>query len=98
MEVKRSNEQTLKEVIDQLLKAYRLEPGIEKARLAGEWERLLGPALAKRTRVASLEKGRLTIHVRSAALREELSMSRSRIMELLNQQLGKEVVTEVIIR
>jgi predicted nucleic acid-binding Zn ribbon protein len=37
----------------------------------------------------------MTIYVRSAALRHELNMCRSQLMRLINEAVGREVVTDI---
>lgn len=97
MVIKKSNEQSLREAIQDLLEIYRLNPGLDKVRLKDRWEELMGPAMAKRARIVSLKNGRLVIKSDSSALRNELSMARSKIAERLNEALGKDAIEEVVI-
>jgi hypothetical protein len=48
--------------------------GIEKVRAA--WGDLVGPAIAKRTRVKALEQGQVRVEVASAALKHDLATFR----------------------
>jgi predicted nucleic acid-binding Zn ribbon protein len=97
MEFRNSNEQPLRDAIQALLRTYRLENGIDKVRLIASWEKLMGPAIAPKARIISLKKGVLMIRVKSPALRQELSLARTRIAEMLNDELGKNAVEEVVI-
>lgn len=97
MMIKKSNEQSLRDAIEDLLKTYRLDQGLDKSRLKERWEELMGPALAKRARIISLDRGKLIIKTDSSALRNELDMAKSKIAERLNEALGKDVVKEVVL-
>ncbi|HRY98305.1 MAG TPA: DUF721 domain-containing protein [Bacteroidales bacterium] len=97
MEFRKTNEQPIREAIQALIRTYRLENGIDKVRLSEAWQRLMGPAISRNARILSMKDGVLRIRVKSSALRQELSMGKSRIRELLNQELGKEAVKEVVI-
>lgn len=97
MVFKKSNEQSMREAIQDLLETYRLTQGIDKVKLKDRWEEMMGPAMAKRARIHSLHKGRLVIKVESAALRQELDMVKTKIAERLNAELGREVVQVVVV-
>ena len=97
MVFKKSNEQTMREAIQSLLSTYRLNAGIDKVNLQSIWEKMMGPALAKRARLLSLRDGQLIIKVDSASLRQELSLAKTKIAERLNEEIGCTVVKEVVI-
>lgn len=97
MVFRKTNEQSLKEAIHSLLDVYRLNAGIDKVKLQEKWEAIMGPAMSKRARLISFKEGKLIIKVESAALRQELSLSKSKILQRLNSELGKEVIKEVVI-
>ncbi len=73
------------EAIGMLLKAYKLEDGCNRVRIMKRWEELLGPELMKYTRDIQFRHGELTVKLDSAPLRNELSMSVTKLMESLNE-------------
>ncbi|MCA1764169.1 MAG: DUF721 domain-containing protein [Cryomorphaceae bacterium] len=89
------NEEPLGDVIDRLLKAYGLEEGYYAAAIITYWEKMMGPAIARRTKGVKLHKGKLIITVDSAPLREELSYASERIMQKVNRQIGHRIVNSV---
>ncbi len=92
------NEESLEHVIDRLLKAYGLEEGYYAAAIVTHWEKMMGPAIARRTREVKLHKGNLIIWVESATLRQELSYAKDRIAEKINREMGKRLVKTVELR
>ncbi len=95
--MKRSdNTEPLKTVIDRLLKAYRLENKYYEAGLIASWEKVLGKAIANRTDQIYIKDRKLFVRLNSASLRQELSMAKSRLVELLNEQFASAVIDEVV--
>jgi len=79
--MKRKNESTIKEAIQELLDAYRLRSGLNQVEIKKIWEDMMGPYIAKETEKLKLEKGVLHIKVKSAPLKHELMMMKSKIIE-----------------
>lgn len=92
-----SNQQSLKEVIDELIQAYRLKEGLDEVRLRDLWEQLMGDVIAAKTMSINLKGDVLTIRLSSAVLRHELLYKRDEIKKALNEALETEVVKEVIL-
>lgn len=93
-----NNEESLGAVIEKLLKAYGLEDGYVGAEIISLWEKMMGPAIARRTQKLELKNGVLIVQITSAALRQELSYGKEKIAEQINKQLGKRVVKSVELR
>lgn len=92
------NEESLGGVIDRLLKAYGLEDGYYAAAVITHWEKLMGPAIARRTKEIKLDKGTLTIFIESASLRQELSFAKEKIVSKINAEMGLDLVKRVELR
>ena len=89
------NEEELGSVINRLLKAYGLEEGYYTAAVTTYWEKLMGPAVARHTGKIKIEKGILKVQITSAALREELSYSKEKIVHLINREIGHRLIKSV---
>lgn len=96
--MRKQNEQTLTEVLHEILKKYNLERRFEQAEIADIWNKTLGPSVANQTKRVVLKNGVLTVYIDSALVKQELSMLKSRLVASLNESMGKEVVKEIIIR
>jgi predicted nucleic acid-binding Zn ribbon protein len=96
--VSRNNEHTLKEAIDQLLKAYKLDGRLAERKLIASWEPVMGAMIAKHTKDLYIKHKQLFVTLDSAALRNELSLAKTKIVKLLNDAVGSEIITEVILK
>lgn len=95
---RKENEENLGAVIDRLLKAYGLEDGYYAAAVITHWEKLMGPAIARRTKEIRLDRGTLTIYLDSSTLRQELSFAKEKIADRINKELGQRLVAKVELR
>jgi predicted nucleic acid-binding Zn ribbon protein len=91
-------EKPLKEVLEEMLRHYRLKGKYQQAKIRSHWGTLMGPMIEKYTRGLQVHRRRLIVEVDSAALRQELSMSREKIRDLMNEALGEEYLRDVLIR
>lgn len=96
--IRKSNEESIKEVINQLLDSYKLRDKLNKVKLLRSWEKIMGDAIAKRTDKIIFKEKVLTIYLTSAPLKEELTYGKEKIKKLLNEELGGEFIEEVEIR
>jgi predicted nucleic acid-binding Zn ribbon protein len=57
----------------------------------------MGKAIASRTKGIFMKENKLFVTVESSALKQELLMSKERIIHLFREELGKEVVKEIVL-
>ena len=74
---RKSNEQSLGEVIQDYLRESGWQQKLEEIKIITEWDKLLGPTLAKYTDEVFIKNKQLHIRLKSATLRQELSYQKS---------------------
>jgi len=89
-------EKTLKEVLEQMVQTYNMEPKMIQANLKGQWEEIMGAVVAKHTERLILNKKCLYLKMSSAPLKQELFYGREQLVTRINEHFGKEVVEMVI--
>ncbi|HEX8549803.1 MAG TPA: DUF721 domain-containing protein [Cytophagaceae bacterium] len=87
---------TLKDCIDKMIDVYRLRQKYNETSIITSWGKVMGAAIASRTLKVFIRDKKLYVKLSSSPLRNELSMSRSKIIELLNKDFEKRVIEEVI--
>lgn len=93
--MRNNNTQSIKEVVDELINAYKLRGKINEVRLQHSWQELMGLAVNKRTKEIYLRDKKLFIRLTSAPLKEELFYSSDKIKNMLNELLEGEYIEEV---
>lgn len=92
------NEHSLKEVIDKLLKVYKLDDKLAERRLISSWDNVMGDMISRHTKDLYIKNQQLFVTLDSSALRNELSLAKTKIIKMLNDATGQKVITEVIFK
>jgi len=96
--MKRKEPETLGSVLQQYLVAIGADKRVKEIRVTQEWDKIVGPMIARSTDDISLKDGVLTVKFRSAIIRNEISMRKTSLQKLLNDAVGGEVVKEIIVK
>lgn len=83
--------------IEKILDVYKIRGKYDQERIKVVWEKVMSKMIASRTRKLSLNDGKLFVEFDSAPLKNELMGSRQKMAELLNEELGRQTVKEVIL-
>lgn len=94
--MKKGNEHTLKEAVNQMLEAYRIKSRFQETAVIAHWEEIMGKTIANRTTGLYIKDKKLFLKLNSAVLRNELQIAKQKIVELLNERAGSEVIHDVI--
>lgn len=96
---KRSHEgSSIQDVLGKMITGYNLEKGIDKLNVREAWIKLLGPGIEAYTQQVELRKDTLFVSLSSNVLREELSYGLDKIIAMINEDLGKEIIKKIILR
>jgi predicted nucleic acid-binding Zn ribbon protein len=96
--IKRENDFTLKEVIERLLKVYSWDMQLDEAKLKDSWEKVVGGIIGKHTVNLYIKNRILYVSLDSSVIRSELLLSRSKIVKMLNDEVGKKVIDDMVLR
>ncbi|AJR03691.1 DUF721 domain-containing protein [Siansivirga zeaxanthinifaciens] len=96
---KRNNEHiSISDALKEFVQTNNLEKGLNKVNVADAWAELMGNGVNNYTTSVNLERDTLYIQLTSSVLREELSYGKEKIITMLNEQLGKEIIKKLILR
>ncbi len=93
--MKKSNEILLKDAISAFLKDNNLESKLNETRIISAWEEVTGKQISRHTNQMYIKDRILFVKVDSAALREELTYQRSKLVKKLNTAAGIEVINDI---
>ncbi|MGB3466597.1 MAG: DUF721 domain-containing protein [Cyclobacteriaceae bacterium] len=89
---------SLKDAIEAHLDSYRLKGKYKQVQLIYNWEKIMGKPIATRTTNIYVHKNILFVTVSSAPLKNELNLSKQKIIELFEREMGAGIVDDIIIR
>jgi predicted nucleic acid-binding Zn ribbon protein len=93
-----SNEGSIGDVLKHFIEKNNLQPGMDKIDVQEAWKSLMGNGVNSYTKEVVLKGSTLYVTLTSAVLREELSYGKQKIIKMINEELGKEVIKDVILR
>ena len=96
---KRFNEESpIGDVLKQFIQDNKLQAGMDKIDVRDAWKNLMGNGVNNYTTEILLKGNTLYVALSSAVLREELSYGKDKIIKMINEELRKEVVKELVLR
>jgi len=98
MSIRKDEPQGIGDVLRQFTKNNKLEKGLDNAKVVDLWEKLLGPGVQAYTKSVRLVGDTLYVQLSSSVLREELAYGKENIISMLNEELKKEVIKQVVLR
>ena len=95
-ERKRGTEHTLLgDVVDKLMKAYRLDGKLKEIDVLSKWEEMMGRAVFLRTKNIYIKNKVLYLELDSSVMRDELQHGKTVIIQRVNETAGSEIITDV---
>jgi hypothetical protein len=93
-----SNESSISEILKEIIDKNKLQAGIDEVVVKEAWKSLMGNGVNSYTRNVILKNGTLFVELTSAVLREELTYGKDKIIALINEELRRDVVKNVVLR
>ncbi|QTD38119.1 DUF721 domain-containing protein [Polaribacter batillariae] len=95
---KRENDSfSVKDLMQHFIKENNLSKGMQKIRVEEAWTKMMGPGVAIHTTSVKLQNKTLIISLTSSVLREELGYGKEKIIKLMNEELGDELVEKLLL-
>jgi predicted nucleic acid-binding Zn ribbon protein len=87
--------QSFSNAFQQFLKSENLEKTFLEKKLIKSWEQIMGKPIASRTHKLTINKEVLYVYLSSAPLKQELSNSKDKILERIEEEMGAKIVTSI---
>ncbi len=88
---------SLGEALRQFLEKSRIKNSIQSMQIEDHWLKLMGETIAKYTDRIEIKNGTLFIYTEVAPLKNELVFQKELIKKRINENLGDNVVKDVVI-
>lgn len=95
---KRLNEfQSISALMKDVIKENKLTKGINQISVKEAWAKLMGNGVVSYTSKVELNGKTLVVKLKSSVLREELSYGKEKIIKMMNEELGEELISKIIL-
>lgn len=90
--------QPLKEVIIEYLKALKIDGKVKQVGVISSYEKVVGKTIAKATSKIYFIDSTLVLELNSSVIRNELYMHKQKLIEVLNEKAGENIVEDVVFK
>ena len=87
----RYNDYILKDVINELLKEYKLSDKLKEIKIIETWPKVVGKMISKHTTGIYIRNKKLYVNLDNAAVREELHYAKTKLIKSLNKIVGADI-------
>ena len=95
---KRQNEfHSIQDLMKDVIKDNKLTKGMHQLSVNDAWGKLMGKGVVSYTNSVILNGKTLIVNLKSSVLREELSYGKAKIVKLMNEELGEELISKLIL-
>ena len=88
---------TVGELVREFYELHKGPDYVDELKVVNSWKKVVGPFIASHTIDLAIRNHVLYVRVDSDALRNELSYSKSLLLKNLNETVGKEVISEIVL-
>ncbi|MBL6649187.1 MAG: DUF721 domain-containing protein [Flavobacteriaceae bacterium] len=90
---------SLKKILNNLIdNSNKLNSGLNNIKVQNLWKDIMGKNVNSYTDEIFLKNTTLYVHLSSSVLRQELNYGRQKIIDMLNKELGKEIIKKIVLR
>tara|TARA_B100000795_G_scaffold87197_1_gene63486 strand:+ start:2618 stop:2914 length:297 start_codon:yes stop_codon:yes gene_type:complete len=90
---------SIKTILDNMISGSKsLNSGLNNVKVQKLWEQTMGSNVNSYTKEVNLKDKTLYISLSSSVLRQELSYGKQKIVDLINEEIGNEIITKIVLR
>ncbi|CAN1502669.1 Protein of unknown function DUF721/UPF0232 [Flavobacteriaceae bacterium] len=93
-----NNESSIGDVLKEIIQSNKLQPGMDQVSVKEAWISLMGNGVNSYTKNVTLKGSTLYVELTSSVLREELGHGKSKIIAMINEELRRDIVKDVVLR
>jgi hypothetical protein len=92
------NNKKVGDIIRKLMKNPKLAAKLDNLDALQAWEEIIGPILLKYIVDQKIYKGILYVKLKSAVVRNELSYKKSEFIKQINQKVGRDFISDIVLK
>lgn len=88
----------IQDILKEFVESNKLQKGLDQVNVRESWASLMGNGVNNYTTAIELKNETLFVKLSSSVLREELSYGNQKIIDMLNESIGKQVIKKLVLR
>lgn len=93
-----NSESSIGDVLKEIIQVNKLQPGMDQVSVKEAWSSLMGNGVNSYTKNVILKGSTLYVELTSSVLREELAFGKSKIITMINEELRRDIIKDVVLR
>lgn len=94
-DIRHNETNSIEELINLFIKENNLSKGLRQVSIEEIWKNQMGQGIVSYTNKIVLKGELLTVYLNSSVLREELSYGKEKIISILNEALGENIIKRI---
>ena len=94
-DIRHNEANSIEDLIKVFIKENNLTKGLRQVTIEELWKVQMGNGVANYTEKLVLKGETLVVYLKSSVLREELSYGKDKIIKILNEALGEEIIKKI---
>lgn len=96
--MRRSNTEPIKNIISQFLKENNIDKRLDEQEMIRLWYDVTGKMVARATQSVEIRNRKMFVKLKSAVVRNELSMIRDGLIKELNHHFDTPLIDDIVLR
>ena len=88
---------SIQDLMKDVIKENKLTKGMHQISVKDAWAKLMGNGVVSYTNNIELQNKTLIVNLKSSVLREELSYGKEKIVKMMNEELGENLISRLIL-
>ena len=88
----------ISEILKEFVNTNKLQSGLDKVDVRDAWKKMMGNGVNNYTTQVKLDRDVLYVSLSSSVLREELSYGKQKIIDMLNESIGKDLIQKLVLK
>lgn len=94
--IRLSDSISLDHSLNEMFSVYNLETKYHQALLLTKWEQIVGATVATRTEKITFRDHIMYVTLTSAPLKHQLSLSKKKLISLINDEINKIIIQDIV--
>lgn len=96
--MKNNNEHALSDVLKEFVRSFNIQDRLTELSITEKWGKIMGQIIYKHTINIYLKEKTLYVTLDSPGLKNELQFAKSKMIKIINNEFGTNIVVDIIIR
>lgn len=98
MQKKPNHQFTIAEALNLVISDKRISKGLTESTIKHQWAEIMGEVIAKHTTGMYLKGTELFVYFNSSVIKNEFTYNKQKAIDLVNEAIGYDVITDLIVK